>query len=40
MAQNLEEEIIIMKYQWQTHNKVILLLLDRLDTHQKPKEEK
>ena len=40
MIQNLEEEIIIMKYWWQTYNKVILMLLARLDTHQKLKEEK
>ena len=40
VIKNLEEEIIIIKYRWQTHNKAILLLLDRLDTHQKLKEEK
>ena len=38
MIQNLEEEII-MKYRWQAH-KAIPMLLDRLDTHQKPKEKK
>ena len=39
MIQNLEEEIV-MKYRWQTYNKAIPILLDRLDTHQIPKEEK
>ena len=28
-----------MKYQWQTHNKAIPMLLDFLDTHQKEKEK-
>ena len=40
MIQNIEEDIIIMKYRWQTHNKAIPMLLDRLNTHQKLKEEK
>ena len=29
-----------MKYRWQTHNKAIPIPLDRLDTHQKSKDEK
>jgi len=29
-----------MKYWWQTYKKVIPMLLDRLNTHQKSKEEK
>ena len=40
MIQNLEEEIIVMKYWWHIHNKAIPMLLDRLDTYQKSKEKK
>ena len=37
MIQNIEEEIIIMKYRQQTHNKAIQMLLDSLRYSSKTK---
>ena len=37
MIQNIEEEIIIIKYRWHTHNKAIPVLLDSLRYSSKTK---
>ena len=39
IIQNLEEEIIIMKYRWQTHNMTIPILLESLRYSSKTKRE-